>query len=130
MKLKVLRQTYAVVKLPPELPIPEWAVRRDELLSVSWTSEELSIVCPSPCVPGHLEEAAVETGWRGIKVEGMLDFGLTGILASLAVLLARERISIFAVSTYNTDYLLVKEAALERAIAVLQQEGHEFITEQ
>jgi hypothetical protein len=89
--------------------------------------EELSIVCPDKNIPKHAHDITVEHDWRGIKVERMLDFSLTGILSSLAAPLAHNEISIFAVSTFNTDYLLVKEKILEQTIIVLKQNGHQFI---
>lgn len=132
MELSALKETYSVLKLPPESPIPAWACQKGELFSVSGTEEELSIVCPTSHIPtdsledDHLE-MVTENNWKCIKVEGVLDFSLTGILSSLSSALAKHGISLFAVSTYNTDYLLVKESVLEQAIAVLQREGHQFI---
>jgi hypothetical protein len=71
----------------------------------------------------------VEGGWRALKVAGPLDFELVGILASLAVPLARSGVSIFAVSTYNTDYVLVKASLLDRAARTLREHGHEITYE-
>lgn len=127
MELSVLKETYSVVKLPPTLPIPLWALEPSELFSICGTKEELSIVCPTRNMPKKPQDITVENNWRCIKVEGTLDFSLTGILSSLAAPLAQNGISIFAISTYNTDYLLVKEDTLEQTISVLQQEGNRFI---
>ena len=85
------------------------------------TDEELSVVLPEDRVPDHWQ---ADTGWRGLKVVGPLDLSLTGILASLAAPLAEAGVSIFAVSTYNTDYVLVKEKNLEIAERVLCLVGH------
>jgi hypothetical protein len=91
--------------------------------SITRTEEELSVVCPEAHVPPEVKR---ETGWRALKVEGPLDFSLTGILASLTAPLAEEKVSVFAVSTYDTDYLLVKGEQLEKAIRALREEGYEI----
>ena len=91
----------------------EW----DKLLA-----DELSIVCPQGQLPEYKE---AELGWRALKVAGPLDFSLTGVLADLANPLAKAGSSIFALSTYNTDYLLVKEDKLEQAVSTLEASGHE-----
>ncbi len=90
-----------------------------DFCSITRTADEVSIVCPLGRVPDDVRR---ESGWRCLKVEGPLDFALTGILASLAVPLAQAGISIFAISTYDTDYLLVKD--LDGAVATLTGEGH------
>jgi hypothetical protein len=120
LTLKVLEGKYAVVKLAPDDPIPQWAASGD-FSSITRTVEELSVVCPQHNLPG---ETDAERDWRIIKIEAILDFSLVGILAALASVLAGAGISIFAVSTYNTDYLLVKEAALEKAVRVLEEAGY------
>ena len=125
MKLKILDSTFSIVKLSPTETIPSWATTCD-VFSITRTNEELSIVCPSECLPMNDELKEVENDWKCIKVEGVLDFGLTGILASLANPLAENRISIFAISTFNTDYLLIKSHSLEKARLVLENEGHSF----
>ena len=125
MKLKILYPTFSIVKLSPTETIPSWATTCD-VFSITRTKEELSIVCPSECLPMNKELKDVENDWKCIKVEGVLDFGLTGILASLANPLAENRISIFAISTFNTDYLLVKSHSIEKARLVLENEGHSF----
>jgi hypothetical protein len=83
-------------------------------------------VCPSECLPIDEVFKDVENDWKCIKVEGVLDFSLTGILASLANPLAENKISIFAISTFNTDYLLIKSHLIEKAKFVLENEGHIF----
>lgn len=89
------------------------------------TDEEISLVCPTGCAPERAE--AREDGWRAFRVEGTLDFSLTGILAGLAAVLAENGIPIFAVSTYNTDYILIKKENLEKAAAALTAAGHEIL---
>ncbi len=125
MKLRILDKTFSIVKILPTETIPTWANKCD-VFSITRTNEELSIVCPSECIPINEEFIEVENDWKCIKVEGVLDFGLTGILASLANPLAENKISIFAISTFNTDYLLVKSHSIEKAKLVLENEGHSF----
>ena len=87
------------------------------------TPDELSIVCPQELVPEGVEAAR---GWKSLKVEGKLDLTLVGILSSLTSSLARVGISIFAISTYETDYLFIKERDLDRGIAALRNAGHDI----
>ncbi len=88
------------------------------------TDEENSLVCPTAAVPADL--LAREDGWQALRIEGVLDFSLVGILAPIASLLAERRIPIFAVSTYNTDYVLVKAARMAEAIEALRSAGYTF----
>lgn len=125
MKLTILDHTFSIVKFPPTEAIPPWATTSD-MFSITRTNEELSIVCPTECLPSNEEIKEAENDWKCIKVEGILDFGLTGILASLANPLAENNISIFAISTFNTDYLLVKSHSIGKAKEVLENEGFSF----
>ena len=118
--LRVLDGELAVCRLPadaPAPPVPAGAA----LFAVTRTRGELSIVCPRADAPA---DAEVEPGWRALGVLGPLDFGLTGILASLATPLAAASVSIFAISTYDTDYVLVRDTALPAAIDALRGAGH------
>ena len=90
-------------------------------MSVTRTANELSVVCPARAVPDGTE---CETGWRIFKVEGVLDFALTGILCSVVKPLAEAGVSIFALSTYDSDYVMVKEENIEKAADVLTAAGH------
>jgi hypothetical protein len=121
MQLSLTTDRLAVCQLPPHIPVPAWALGQAAFCSITRTSEELSIVCPEGIVPGDVKR---EEGWRAFKVEGPLDFALTGVLASLATPLAQAGISLFALSTYNTDYILVKDAKVAGATKVLQSAGH------
>ena len=87
------------------------------------TDEELSLVCRTEAVPAAVTER--DDGWRGFRIEGVLDFSLVGILSKLSSILAAHRIGIFAVSTFNTDYILVKEENFLRALAALEEAGYE-----
>ena len=88
------------------------------------TDEEKSLVCPTARVPPNTTDR--DDGWRAFRVKGTLDFALTGILARLSAVLAEEKIGIFAVSTFNTDYILTKSVHFARALAALRTAGHEI----
>ncbi|MBU1205612.1 MAG: ACT domain-containing protein [Proteobacteria bacterium] len=119
-KLFLLPETMAICQVPKDVDVPQWALAAS-FYSITRTAEELSVVCPQTDVPEGIKK---DEGWRCLKVEGPLDFSATGILASLTMPLAKEEISVFAVSTYNTDYLLVKAQHLEKAVQILSQNGH------
>jgi uncharacterized protein len=123
LSLSVLRDSYGICRLSPEDKAPDWA-RCGEFWSVTRNSEEMSVVCAEADIP---ETVKSDRGWRCLKVYGPLDFSLTGILVSLARPLADAGISVFALSTYDTDYLLVKEEKLDRALAVLAENGHKIL---
>jgi hypothetical protein len=118
--LSLLPETLAVCRLGGPAEIPAWAMP-SPFLSVTRTPEELSIVCPERLVPAGISR---QGGWRALRVEGPLDFGLTGVLASIAVPLAGAAIPIFALSTHDTDYVLIREGDLERALVALADSGH------
>ena len=120
LQLSILPTRLAVCRLGKSQPIPPWATNGG-FFSVTRTDDELSIVCEEAHIPPGVQ---VERGWRGLKVEGPLDFSLTGILAGLAGTLANAGISLFAISTYDTDYVLVKEPDLEKTIGALSQAGY------
>lgn len=119
-ELEILPETLAVARLAPELPIPAWA-GTGSFFSITRTPNELSIVAEQSRVPA---EFRVERDWRALRVRGTLDFGLTGVLSSLAAPLAARGISLFAVSTFDTDYLLVKNERLSDAVSALTDAGH------
>ena len=116
LSLSVLPDQLAVCRLNADAHIPVWALNPAVLTSITRTRDVLSIVCPQANVPAGIQ---TETGWKALKVEGPLDFSLTGILASLANPLAEAKISIFAISTFDTDYVLVKEENLAAAVKIL-----------
>ena len=123
--LTVLPGRFAVCRLDAQAAVPDWAFSGD-FFSVTRTIDELSIVCSEAGVP---EGVLCERGWACLKVEGPLDFSLTGVLASLTQPLAEAGISLFVLSTYNTDYLLVKARDLDRAVAVLAEAEHTIRSE-
>lgn len=120
LDLVVLPERLAVCRLPADCVLPSW-LADGVLSSVTRSADETSIVCDASIVP---PDCMVESGWRAIKVAGPLEFGLTGVLLSVAQPLAEAGVSIFAISTYDTDYVLVKESALGEALAALSSAGH------
>ena len=119
MKLKTLPYDLTVCKLMPRAKADLSA----EFFCLTTTDEEISLVCRTEQTPA--ETAAREDGWRAFRIEGVLDFSLTGILSRLSAVLAENGIGIFAVSTYNTDYILVKAENLGKALNVLREAGYE-----
>ncbi|HUA86605.1 MAG TPA: ACT domain-containing protein [Bryobacteraceae bacterium] len=110
MRMELLKSEFSISRLDADAPLPEWP--RGDFFSVTRTAEELSIVHQG-------------RGFRCLKVEGPLDFSLVGILASLTATLARAEVPVFAISTFDTDYLLVRTEQIERAIAALEENGHD-----
>jgi hypothetical protein len=122
LTLFVLRERLAVCRLAPDAPVPAWALGPTSgFRSVTHTPEELSLVCAEEHVPASV---TAERGWRGLRVAGPLAFSLTGVLAALAQPLAEAGVPIFTLSTYDTDYVLVKETDLNRALSALRDAGH------
>ena len=121
MELKVLDHKLTVCKVKTVADID----LNQEFYFVGRTDEEISLVCRTEDAPAAT--LAREDGWRAFRVEGVLDFSLTGILSGLSGVLAENGIGIFAVSSYNTDYILVKAVDFARAMAALEQAGHEVI---
>jgi hypothetical protein len=120
LTLFVMDGTFAICRLGSSSPIPAWAIA-GPLFSITRTADELSILCDQETVP---EGITCERGWRCLRVAGTMPLSVVGVLASLTTPLAEAGISVFAVSTFDTDYLLVKEADFEKAITVLQKAGH------
>jgi hypothetical protein len=111
---------FAVAKLPPDAALPAW-VGSSSFISITRTADELSIVCPESLVPSG---AKCERGWRCVRVAGKMDFSAVGVLASLVGPLTDAGISVFALSTFDTDYLLVKEVVWDQARETLVRSGH------
>lgn len=119
MELKILDCNFSVCKIKDVKDVDF----TDEFVFVGKTDEELSLVCRSDKLPQDVN--AVEKGWRGFRVQGELDFSLIGILSKLSTILAENGISIFAISTFNTDYILVKEEKFNDAIGTLRKSGYD-----
>ena len=122
LTLELVPDTLAICRLAPDSPIPGWALAPSTFLTISRTPEELSITAVQRLVPAALK---CERDYRAFRVQGPLAMNLVGILASIANPLAEAKISIFAISTYDTDYVLVKAADLGTAVDVLQRAGHQ-----
>lgn len=123
LTLEVLPGALAVCRMPAGSQAPEW-LEVSSFASVTRSEHETSIVCEAELVPG---DVVADTDWRAVRVRGPLDFGLTGVLLSIAEPLARAGVPIFAVSTYDTDYVLVKAQTLERALSALSSAGHTIV---
>ncbi len=118
MELKIINQEFSICKVEDMSQI-EYS---DKFCFIGKTDEELSLVCSTDLVPENAIEC--DNGWKAFRIQGVLDFSLIGILSKLSTLLAKNEIGIFAVSTYNTDYILVKDKDFERAIDVLECNGY------
>lgn len=125
MELTLLRQELAVCRLDPDSELPEWA-RKGPFFSLTRTPDEWSVVCSQEIVPEGIRR---EGGWRAFRLQGPIDFSAVGILASLTAPLARSGISLFALSTFDTDYVLVKEVDVKKATLALREEGHRIHSE-
>jgi len=123
MQLVVLEDELGVARLNATDPTPAWAAQ-GSVSSVTRTAEELSIVCAAAAIPAHVH---AERGWRGLRIAGRLDFSLTGVLASIAGPLASAGVSIFAISTFDTDYILVRAQSVAAAVECLQAAGHDVL---
>jgi hypothetical protein len=121
LTLSLLPDRLAICRLDPHAETPDWATGPDRFVSWTRTREELSIVCPEDRVP---EGVRSDRGWRALKLEGPLELTMTGIIASMAAPLAEAGIPIFAIATFETDYLLVRDSQLDSSIAALRERGH------
>ncbi|MBY2478332.1 ACT domain-containing protein [Clostridioides difficile] len=121
MKLKLFAEEYAVCRLNNDSKIPTW-IDTKNFYSITKTEDELSIVCSNNNIPSDVKS---EKEWRILKILGPLDFSLIGILSKLSGLLAENKISIFAISTYDTDYILIKEKDIKNACKILNCNGYE-----
>ena len=121
MKLRKLPYDLTVCKVVKLSDFDQTA----DFFFIGKTDEELSVVCLTKDVPERTVERS--DGWRGFRIEGTLDFALVGILSKLSAILAQNKIGIFAVSTYNTDYILVKKENFEKSADVLSEAGYRII---
>ena len=118
--LHILSDAFSVCQIEQHSEIPF----DEEFVFVGKTDEEISLVCRTQAVPARALNR--EDGWRAMKIQGVLDFGLVGILSGITTILTQNQISVFAVSTYNTDYILVKDTSLALAQKALEEDGYEF----
>jgi hypothetical protein len=120
--LSALPERFAICRLGPDERVPDW-VFSTPFCSITRTNEELSLIVPEERVSRSWK---VDKGWRCFKVLGPIDLSLTGVLASLSVPLAQAGVTIFVISTHDTDYLLVRGEDFDRAQEVLVEHGHRF----
>lgn len=118
MELKIINQDFSICKVE-DLSQIDYS---DEFYFISKTDEELSLVCSTNSVPENA--IACDNGWKAFRIQGILDFSLIGILSRISKLLAENEIGIFAVSTYNTDYILTKEENFDKSIKILEDNGY------
>ena len=118
MEIKALKQVFSVCKVPDLSGFD----LTEEYYFIGKTDEELSLVCPQSAVPKNALHC--ENGFRAFRIQGILDFSLVGILAKLTALLAENGIGLFAVSTYNTDYILTKAELFQKALDILKSNGY------
>lgn len=121
MELKKIREDFSVCKVKDfsEIDLSQ------EFCFIGKTDEEKSVVCLTEQVPSNTIER--EDGWKGFRIQGVLDFSLIGILSKISTILAENKVGIFAVSTYNTDYIFVKAEEYDRALNVLEEKGYEIV---
>lgn len=122
LKFRQLAGPYAIVRLAADAPVPDWATRGD-FTSITRTADELSIVCPTGNLPADVDSPL---RWICLKLDGPFPFSQTGVLLSFIEPLSRNDIPIFAISTYDTDYVLIPEEH-RRALDVLRKAGHELL---
>jgi hypothetical protein len=121
LNLALLEGRFAICRLGVNEPVPAWVLDASGFIAFVRTSDELSVLCQEKILPANILS---ESGWRMFMVEGPLDFAITGVLLALAKPLSDAGLSILAISTFGTDYLLVKEEALESAVHALAAAGH------
>lgn len=121
MEIKQIKQDFSVCKVKDYSLVNLNA----EYSFIGKTDEEKSLVCITSDVPSNVIQR--DDGWKGFRIQGILDFSLIGILSKIAALLAENSISIFAISTYNTDYVLIKKENYEKALDILKHSGYEIV---
>lgn len=121
MEIKIINQDFSVCK------VKDYAFVNfnTEYCFIGKTDEEKSLVCITSDVPSNVTHR--DDGWKGFRLQGILDFSLIGILSKIAALLAENSISIFAISTYNTDYVFIKEENFQKALDILKHSGYEIV---
>ena len=125
LELVIAPERVAVARLDPGAGPPDWA-RGSGFRSLTWTADELSVVCDQTRVPGGVR---AERGFRRLTVAGPLEFSVVGVLAALTAPLAEVGVSVFTISTFDTDHLLVREAALARVREALEAAGHRVVAQ-
>ncbi len=120
LNLSLLEEIYGICTLPATAPIPEWALK-ESLVSITRTKKELTIVYRQDMIPSKCQ---CDLNWRCFRVDGTFDLNQIGVISSISAPLAQNGISIYVISTYDTDYFLVQQENLEQTISVLSDSGH------
>ena len=123
LTLLVLAGRYGICRLGPDEPVPAWGLQ-GEFFSVTRTTDELSIVCAEAQIPATV---LCESGWRLFKIDAVMDFSLVGIVAGISAAIAGANVGIFVLSTYNTDYILVRQPDFSAAAAALRTAGYKVV---
>ncbi|MBN2314406.1 MAG: ACT domain-containing protein [Sedimentisphaerales bacterium] len=123
LRLRVLHEVFAICSFPPDATLPDWA-DRPSIFSITKTPKEITIVCEESHVPGKCKKSE---NWKCIKVEGNFALDAGGVLAGIAGPLAQNEISLYVISTYDTDYVLIHADDLDRTVSCLSEFGHSFI---
>ncbi len=118
MYIKLIDGTFTICKIIDLQDVP----LNDDFCFVAKTDEEISLVCRTEHVPSSTIER--EDGWKALRIQGQMEFSLVGVLAKITKTIAEENIGVFAISTFNTDYILTKELDFEKAVLALQQNGY------
>jgi len=129
LNMTVLDKKYAIWMLDSNAMIPMWLLK-EAFVSMTRTNEELSIVCDQDFIGDHIDEignAKIYKNWSCLKIMGPLEFSLVGIISEISTVLAKAEISVFVVSTFNTDYILINHEHLEKAVIVLNEFGITFV---
>ena len=121
MEIKIIDRNFSVCKVENYNNINI----NDEYIFIGKTDEENSLVCETSKVPNNATH--IDNGWKAFRIQGVLDFSLIGILSKISTLLAENKIGIFAISTYNTDYILTKEENFQKAIDILEKDNYKII---
>ena len=121
MEIKIIDRKFSICKVENYNTINI----NDEYVFIGKTDEENSLVCETNKVPNNATH--IDKGWKAFRIQGVLDFSLIGILSKISTLLAENKIGIFAISTYNTDYILTKEENFQKAIDILEKNNHKII---
>ena len=124
LTFRMLAGPYAIVRLNADAAVPEWATK-GEFTSITRTADELSIVCLAGNLPADVN---TEHHWTCLKLEGPFPFSMTGVLLSFIEPLSSNQIPIFAMSTYDTDYVLIQEEYSKPAIEILTASGHTLLS--
>ena len=118
-----MSENYSICSFDPDATFPDWT-GNPSILSITKTPKEITVVCEQNHVPG---ECTKSENWKCIKVEGSFDLDAVGVLASIAGPLAQNKISLYVISTYDTDYVLIHAKNIDRATSCLRESGHTFV---